>query len=393
MAATDQPDRTPGATAARTVLEFVTAVTEARSRRPRAARERPSEKAALLADQVSEKDSTLWSAFALAGTALHAVFVEMSAGDATELLRLADRIDSGRLPSRRRRFTFGLEAAACYHMRRDAATALAHLLELEDPAPEEFEWSPLARSLVISLASRAPPTLRRQATALAKASTCWDENRTCSGPGPAVWAGADTSPYGPRSKHPRHQGRDEHHRHLPPGTRIRRNPHCPSQPDLGRHPRVPIPRTPDHRRTRQPRAPRHHAPCRPHHVLPCAHGHRQRLEPSPDHCPECKEPRRYPAQAKETPPGRYWQITSRRPLTDTAALHHALQKVQVSSPDNSLPIDLTKLTLEQARGWSCALCGARLYADRSLGIHTADAGLLTDPTELWACAPACRTNR
>lgn len=26
-------------------------------------------------------------------------------------------------------------------------------------------------------------------------------------------------------------------------------------------------------------------------------------------------------------------------------------------------------------------------------IHTADAGLLTDPTELWACAPACRTNR
>ncbi|MFI5775460.1 hypothetical protein ACIA74_45305, partial [Streptomyces sp. NPDC051658] len=57
-----------------------------------------------------------------------------------------------------------------------------------------------------------------------------------------------------------------------------------------------------------------------------------------------------PPQDKETPPGPYWQITSRRPLTDTAALHHALQKVQVSSPDNSLPIDLTKPTLEQARG-------------------------------------------
>ncbi|RPK60313.1 hypothetical protein EES42_34400 [Streptomyces sp. ADI95-17] len=64
MAATDQLDRTPGAIAARTVLEFVTAVTEAHSRRPRAARERPSEKAALLADQVSEKGNTLWSAFA-----------------------------------------------------------------------------------------------------------------------------------------------------------------------------------------------------------------------------------------------------------------------------------------------------------------------------------------
>ncbi|WP_143203579.1 hypothetical protein [Streptomyces sp. CB01580] len=98
-----------------------------------------------------------------------------------------------------------------------------------------------------------------------------------------------------------------------------------------------------------------------------------------------------PPQGKQTPPGPYWLITSRRPLTDTAALHHALQKIQGHHPDTALPIDLTRLTLDQVRSWSCALCGARLHADRSLGTHTAETGLLTEPTELWACAPACRT--
>ncbi|MEU5452491.1 hypothetical protein [Streptomyces californicus] len=53
-------------------------------------------------------------------------------------------------------------------------------------------------------------------------------------------------------------------------------------------------------------------------------------------------------------------------------------------------VDLERVTFDQAKGWRCALCGDRLTADRSLGTFTAGAGLLTDPTELWACAPACR---
>ncbi|MFE7051299.1 hypothetical protein [Streptomyces californicus] len=53
-------------------------------------------------------------------------------------------------------------------------------------------------------------------------------------------------------------------------------------------------------------------------------------------------------------------------------------------------IDLERITFDQAKGWRCALCSDRLTADRSLGTFTAGAGLLTDPTELWACAPACR---
>ncbi|MEU3707295.1 hypothetical protein AB0E82_34000 [Streptomyces anulatus] len=53
-------------------------------------------------------------------------------------------------------------------------------------------------------------------------------------------------------------------------------------------------------------------------------------------------------------------------------------------------MDLERVTFEQAKGWRCPLCDAILTADRSLGTYTAGTGLLTDPTELWACAHPCR---
>ncbi|XQE77671.1 hypothetical protein ACN24L_01055 [Streptomyces microflavus] len=48
-----------------------------------------------------------------------------------------------------------------------------------------------------------------------------------------------------------------------------------------------------------------------------------------------------------------------------------------------------RLTKDQIKGFTCALCGNRLYADRPLGTFTATEGLCTEPTELWACAPTC----
>ncbi|MET9979803.1 hypothetical protein ACFYOI_26335 [Streptomyces microflavus] len=98
---------------------------------------------------------------------LHAVNVEMTDGDATEGLRLADRIDTTQMPSRERQFTFGLEVARCYDLRRHAAV-LVHLLELEQLAPEDLQHSPLGRQLVTSLLGRARPTYRPQATGLAQ---------------------------------------------------------------------------------------------------------------------------------------------------------------------------------------------------------------------------------
>lgn len=78
--------------------------------------------------------------------------------------------------------------------------------------------------------------------------------------------------------------------------------------------------------------------------------------------------------------------------TSTSALQQALTAVQgpCTETRSDEPRDLATVNFGQAQGRNCALCGAQLLADRSLGVFTHDRGLLTEPTELWACAPACR---
>lgn len=61
-----------------------------------------------------------------------------------------------------------------------------------------------------------------------------------------------------------------------------------------------------------------------------------------------------------------------------------------TSPTPHPGLDLERVTFDQAKGWRCALCNGALASDRSLGTFTAAAGLLTEPTELWACARPCR---
>ena len=99
---------------------------------------------------------------------LHAMSIEMLAGEAAEGLRVADHVDISRLPSRERRFTFGLEVARCYDLRRDDTAVLVQLLSLEDLAPEDLSRSPLARDMVQGLQQRVRPTFRRQVDALAE---------------------------------------------------------------------------------------------------------------------------------------------------------------------------------------------------------------------------------
>lgn len=157
---------TPESVAVRGALELVAVVAEARTRRAWAARDRLTQRVLPLADQAGE-GNIQWTVFGPTNTELHAVSVEMLDGDAIEGLRLADQVDTAQLPSRERQFTFGLEVARCYDLRREAAAVLVHLLELEDLAPEDLQRSPLARELVVSLVQRSRPTYRRQATALA----------------------------------------------------------------------------------------------------------------------------------------------------------------------------------------------------------------------------------
>ncbi|HWU07557.1 MAG TPA: hypothetical protein VN520_14440 [Streptomyces sp.] len=95
-----------------------------------------------------------------------------------------------------------------------------------------------------------------------------------------------------------------------------------------------------------------------------------------------------PHPGKQAPPGPYWLIPPHQMLADTPALRHALETVLGPRPHPAERLDLSRLTLDQIRGWNCALCGARLHADRSLGTHRTS-GLLCEATELWACAPTC----
>jgi hypothetical protein len=97
-----------------------------------------------------------------------------------------------------------------------------------------------------------------------------------------------------------------------------------------------------------------------------------------------------PADDKEIPPGPFWLVPPRRGRlhTDTGALRIALQTV-LEQRGTAQP-NLGQLTMDQIRGFNCALCGARLTKDRSLGTFIGEGVLLSDPTELWACSPQCR---
>jgi transcriptional regulator with XRE-family HTH domain len=158
---------TPEAVAVRGALELVAVVAQARTRKAWAARDRLEDRVRPLADQTGE-GNIQWTVFGPTNMELHAVSVEMLAGNAADALRLADQVDTTQLPSRERQFTFILEVARCYDLRREDAAVLVHLLELEELAPEDLQRSPLARGLVLSLVERARPTYRRKATALAE---------------------------------------------------------------------------------------------------------------------------------------------------------------------------------------------------------------------------------
>ncbi|MFC8349790.1 helix-turn-helix domain-containing protein [Streptomyces sp. NPDC057280] len=148
-------------------LELVAVVADARLRNWWEARRRLEERAASLARRVGEGNAH-WTVFGPTNVSLHAMSIEMLAGEAAEGLRVADQVDISQLPSRERQFTFGLEVARCHDLRREDAAVLVHLLSLEDLAPEDLARSPLARDIVLGLRRRVRPTFRTQVNALAE---------------------------------------------------------------------------------------------------------------------------------------------------------------------------------------------------------------------------------
>ncbi|WP_433445704.1 helix-turn-helix domain-containing protein [Nonomuraea sp. CA-141351] len=148
-------------------LELVAVVANARRKEWLQARDRLSDHAAPRAQHVGEGNA-MWTVFGPTNVELHAVSIEMEAGEAGEALRVADQIDTTRLPSIERRFTFLLEVARCYDLRREDPAVLVHLLDLEQIAPEDLARNPLAQDMVTRLRRRVRPTYRRQVDALAE---------------------------------------------------------------------------------------------------------------------------------------------------------------------------------------------------------------------------------
>ncbi|MGY6019625.1 helix-turn-helix domain-containing protein [Streptomyces spinosirectus] len=148
-------------------LQLVAVVGAARRRRWWEARDRLTQQAAPAARTVGDDSNVAWTVFGPTNVALHAVSIEMEAGESGEALHTADAIDTSPLPSLEREFTFGLEVAACHSQRRDDAATLLSLLSLESIAPEDLARTPLARQLVLTVIRRARAMHARQAEQLA----------------------------------------------------------------------------------------------------------------------------------------------------------------------------------------------------------------------------------
>ncbi|MCW2899273.1 MAG: family transcriptional regulator [Streptosporangiaceae bacterium] len=148
-------------------LHLVAVVAEARKRDWWTARNRLT-KYARPAARAAGEGNVMWTVFGPTNVELHEVSIEMEAGEAGEALRMADAVNTGDLPSMERSFTFTLEVARCYDLRREDAAVLLHLLELEQLAPEDLARAAMARDLVLGLVRRARAMHARQAEALAE---------------------------------------------------------------------------------------------------------------------------------------------------------------------------------------------------------------------------------
>ncbi|MFJ2648292.1 helix-turn-helix domain-containing protein [Streptomyces sp. NPDC087420] len=146
-------------------LELVCVVAEAQRKKWWDARARLDQKAAPLGKRAGESN-TMWTVFGPTNVNLHALSIEMLAGQSAEGLRLADEMDISHLPSRERQFTFTLELARGYYQRRDDAAVLVHLLDLEKLSAEDMTRSTVAADMATSLLQRVRPTYRRQVTGL-----------------------------------------------------------------------------------------------------------------------------------------------------------------------------------------------------------------------------------
>ncbi|MEU4315110.1 helix-turn-helix transcriptional regulator [Nocardia sp. NPDC024068] len=147
-------------------LQLVAAVAESRNGRTWRARDRLNRASACAARSKGVRP-TGHTMFGSVNVELHALSIELEAGESTEALRMADRVDIGRCHSVERRFTLSLDLARAYALRREEAGTLLHLIEAERTAPEDFAHDSRARDMVRGLVRSSRRDTRTHAATLA----------------------------------------------------------------------------------------------------------------------------------------------------------------------------------------------------------------------------------
>ncbi len=159
--------QTPPALALAGALNLVAAIGEARAGRVWDARSRVNDIATPLAQNSKAAANIGRTMFSPFNVAMHAMCIELEAGDSTEALRIADQLDPSVCPSVERRFTFTLDVARAYEVRHEETGTLLYLLDAERLAPEDLAKDATANGMIGRLLRSARPMNRAQAAKLA----------------------------------------------------------------------------------------------------------------------------------------------------------------------------------------------------------------------------------
>ncbi len=146
-------------------LLSVAAVAGTRLGQTWAARERLRE-ANKLARLTGERN-TAWTAFGPTSVAIHAVSIEIEAGDVGEALRLAEGIEPPPALSIERRVAFLVDQTRGYGQRQDYGSALVALQAASIEAPEDMTYRPAVHAVLRTVIQRGRATIARQGAALA----------------------------------------------------------------------------------------------------------------------------------------------------------------------------------------------------------------------------------
>lgn len=121
-----------------------------------------------LARTVPDASNICRTVFGPTNVTLHAIGVEIEAGESGQALRLAEDVDLTAVPSLERRTTCYLQLAAGYEQRHDDMGVLVHLWGAHETGPEDLRYNPLPRNLVRGLLKRSRSTIAPQARRLAR---------------------------------------------------------------------------------------------------------------------------------------------------------------------------------------------------------------------------------